>query len=91
MRFFKHNSTVMSNNNNNIVNPKSSTINVVIANEAAFTFFKILLDFAPTMNLSLQSEDIPAAKKRWKKVTSTLQLVATDIEQAQQKQGSLSI
>jgi hypothetical protein len=86
----------MSNNNNNIVTPKSSTTKVVMANEAVLTFSKIilvhqdLLDFVPTMDLSLQSFNIPAAIKHWKKVTCIIQLLVTDIEQALKTQGSLS-
>jgi hypothetical protein len=57
-------------------------------NKAVFTLSKILpvhqdiLNFAPTIHLSLQSVDIPAASKHCKKVTSIIQLLATDNEEA---------
>jgi hypothetical protein len=68
-----------------------------MANEAVFTLSKILLahqdllDFAPTMELSLQSGDIYAATKHWKKVTSIIQCTAVNLEEALKKLGSLSI
>jgi hypothetical protein len=68
--------------------PKSSTTKVVMANEAVFTFSKMLLVhqailyLSTMMDLSLQSGDIPAASKHWKKVTSNIQLSATEIGRA---------
>jgi hypothetical protein len=66
-------------------------------NKAVFTLSEILpvhqdiLKFAPTIHLSLQSVDIPAASKHCKKVTSIIQFLATDIEDAPKKQGHMSI
>jgi hypothetical protein len=72
----------MSNNNSNVLIPKSTTTKMVMANEAVFTFSKIrlvhqnLLEFAPMIeDLSLQSGDILAATKHWKKGTSIMNLI----------------
>jgi hypothetical protein len=66
-----------------------------LANEAVVASSKILLvhqdllDFARTMDLSLQSVYINAATTHWKKATSIIQVVDTEIEEAPKNKGSM--
>ena len=70
----------MSSTNSNIITPaKCSTTKVAMANEAVFMLSETLLahqdllDFAPTMKKSLESQDIRSITRNWEKVFAVIQ------------------